>query len=133
MQYQEEWEHALKFLDFVNDRGWHVTLYATDQPQFDFQSPLVVFEHSLAHEQKVTGMMKNLYTLAAKENDYPAQVLLQWFISKQVEEEKNAQRIVDQLRWAGESSSALVLLDQGAHAKAAKSKGKSSRHCQFEG
>lgn len=71
----------------------------------------------------MAGMMENLCALAANENDYPPQVLLQWFISKQVEQEKKAQLIVDQLRLAGDSRCALLLPDQGAHAKAAKSKG----------
>ena len=45
---------------------------------------------SLAHEEPVTGTVKNLYALAAKENDYPVQERLQWFLSKQVEQEKKA-------------------------------------------
>lgn len=112
VQYQEELEHALKFFDFVNDRGGRVILTAIDQPMSDFQSPLDVFKHSLAHEQKVTAMINNLYALAVKENDYPAQVLLQWFISEQVEEEKNATLIVEQLKLIGDNGNGLLILDR---------------------
>ena len=37
---------------------------------------------------------------------------MQWFISEQVEEEKNAKLIVDQLKLAGDSGSALLILDR---------------------
>lgn len=112
LQYQEELEHALKFFDFVNDRGGRVTLYAIDQPEANFQSPLDVFSRALAHEQKVTAMINALYALAMQENDYPAQVLLQWYINEQVEEEKNATTIVEQLKRIGDSGSALLLVDR---------------------
>jgi ferritin len=39
-------------------------------------------------------------------------VLLQWFITEQVEEEKTAQQAIDQLKMAGKDPSALLLLDQ---------------------
>jgi ferritin len=112
VQYYEELGHALKFFDFVNARGGRVSLYAIDQPTSDFQSSLDVFQQALEHEQKVTGMINNLYALAVKENDYPAQVLLQWFISEQVEEEKTATNIVQQLRMIGDNGSALLILDR---------------------
>ena len=112
IQWEEELEHALKFFDFVNDRGGQVSLGAIDQPKSAFQSPLEVFQEALAHEQKVTGMINNLYALSVKENDYPAQVLLQWYISEQVEEEKNATNIVEQLKRIGNDGSALLVLDR---------------------
>src|SRR5215469_12021764 len=111
LQAQEEVGHAMKFFDFVHDRGSRVTLKAIEQPPHDFSSPLDVFTCALEHERTVTTKINNLYALAVKENDYPAQVLLQWFISEQVEEEKNATRVLDELKIAGENSSALLLLD----------------------
>jgi ferritin len=119
IQWQEELGHALKFFDFVNDRAGRVVLGAIDQPKSDFESPLAVFQEALAHEQKVTAMINNLYALAVKENDYPAQVLLQWFINEQVEEEKNATNIVEQLKRIGNDGSALLLLDRELGARKA--------------
>ena len=78
----------------------------------DFDSPLAVFQQAVEHEQKMTGMIKNLYTLAAKENDYPAQVLLQWYITEQLEEEKNATNIVEPLKLIEQDRSALLILDR---------------------
>ena len=112
VQYQEETLHGLKLFDFVNDRNGRAMLYGIEQPPSEFKSPLDVFQQALAHEQKVTALINSLYAQAQKENDYATQVLLQWFISEQVEEEKTAAQIVDQLKLAGDSGSALLLLDQ---------------------
>jgi ferritin len=112
VQSQEEHEHAMKFFDFLNDRDGTVELQALDQPPGEFQSPLDVFEQALAHERKVTTLIHRLYEQALKENDYATQTLLQWFITEQVEEEKNASQIVEQLKMTGGDSTALLLLDR---------------------
>jgi ferritin len=112
VQSGEEHGHAMKFFDFINDRDGVVELQALDQPPGEFQSPLAVFEQALAHERKVTGLIHQLYALAAKENDYAAQTLLHWFITEQVEEEKSANQIVEQLKMTGGDSVALLMLDR---------------------
>jgi ferritin len=111
LQAQEEAAHAMRLVDFLIDRGGSVDLRSIDRPHMDFDSPLDVMKAALAHEQKVTAAINELYALAVKNNDYPAQVLMQWFISEQVEEEKNAGEIVDQLELASGSVSALFVLD----------------------
>jgi ferritin len=111
MQSQEELGHAMKFFDFINDRGGKVELRAIDQPATDFGTPLDIARKALEHEQKVTGMISRLYETAAKESDYATQSMLQWFLTEQVEEEKNATILVDQLQMAGDNRSALLMLD----------------------
>ena len=111
-QAEEEQEHAMKIFDFVHDRGGRVALQAIGQPPADFASPLAVFEAAYAHEQKVTKSIHDLYALAVKEGDYPTQVMLQWFIDEQVEEEKNASAIVAQLHMVGDSPAALFMIDR---------------------
>ncbi len=78
----------------------------------DWDSPLAVFEDTLEHERKVTGLINKLYELALEGNDYPAQAMLQWFIEEQVEEEKNAEQIVATLKMVGEKGQALVMMDR---------------------
>ena len=111
MQAEEEQEHAMKFFDFILDRGGKVDLQAIDAPPKEFGTPLEVFKMVLEHEQKVTGTIHRLYEIALKENDYPAQVMLHWFISEQVEEEKNATGIVDQLQMAEDHKGILLNID----------------------
>ena len=123
VQYQEELTHGLKIFDFIGDRDGRALVYGFDTPPAEWKSPLDVFENSYHHEQKVTAMINNLYALAVKENDYPTIVLLQWFISEQVEEEKNAKLIVDQLRMAGDNPTALLLLDREMGARTPETQG----------
>lgn len=111
VQAKEELEHAMKFYGHVNDRGGRVALRAIPEPTCDYASPLAVFEAVLAHEQKVTAQIHKLYALAVEEKDYASLPLLQWFIEEQVEEEKSADEVVQKLRMAGDSKSALLFID----------------------
>ena len=120
MQSNEEVEHAMKFFDYINERGGRVTLHAIDQPLIEWGSPLEIFETALAHEQKVTAMINNIYEIALAEKDYASQVMLQWFIEEQVEEEQNAGDIVETLKMIDESGSALFILDRQLGARKAE-------------
>lgn len=112
MQYQEEYMHAMKFFDFVNERGGRVVLQAIDQPPVEFESALDVFEKTLEHEQKVTALINDVYALALEEKDYATQMMLHWFIEEQVEEESAATEILERLRMIGDSTGALMMLDR---------------------
>ena len=112
MQADEEMEHAMKLFDYLNERGGRVTLHAIDQPPIGYGEPLEVFEMILAHEQKVTGLIHQLYDITTKENDYATQVMLHWFIDEQVEEEDSAGAIVDQLKMIDENQGYLLVVDQ---------------------
>lgn len=112
LQSQEETSHAMKLFDFIHERGGRVVLQAIAQPPGEFKSALNVFQQALEHEQKVTEMIHRLYELAGKENDYATQVMLQWFITEQVEEEKTAGDVVEQLKTIGEQPAAVFMLDR---------------------
>ncbi len=110
-QFAEEQTHALKMFDFVNDRGGRVTLKAIDQPTFEWKSPLAAWENVLEHERKVTDLINKMYAQAVEEKDYASQAFLSWFVTEQVEEEKNAMLMVERFKQAGEHPSTLLLLD----------------------
>lgn len=112
VQFQEEQEHALKFYDFLTDRGGRVQLGAIEQPPLEWEGNLEAFQAVLEHEQKVTGMINKLYEVALKQKDYASQVMLHWFIDEQVEEEKNASDIIEQLLLIDARGSALLMLDR---------------------
>jgi ferritin len=118
-QSKEEIGHAMKLRSFVEDRDGRVILQAIDQPPADFRSPLDLFKNVLEHEKKVSATIHRLYELALKENDYPTQIFLQWFIQEQVEEEKNATQIVEQLKLTGEQPNGLMMIDRMLAARAA--------------
>jgi ferritin len=111
VQHGEELSHALKLFDFLNDRGGRIELQAIGQPPIEFESPLAVMEQTLEHERAVTSEIHRLYELAVEESDYPAQVLLQWFVTEQVEEEKTAGEIVEHLKLVGAQGAGLLMID----------------------
>jgi len=112
IQAQEEVNHATKLFDYMVDRSGRVALHTIEAPPTEFDSPLSVFENALAHEQKVTKSIHDLYALAVSEGDYATQSMLHWFIDEQVEEEKNADDAVTRLKLADNQPSALLILDQ---------------------
>lgn len=111
LQADEEREHAMKFYNFILDRGGRVYLKTIEAPDTDWKSNLAVAEQVAEHEAKVTSSINDLYELALKEKDYPAQTMLQWFITEQVEEEKNAAELVAKLRLIEERGTAVLMLD----------------------
>jgi ferritin len=111
MQDGEEREHAMKLYEFLVDRGGRVALKAIAAPESDWKSALELFKQVAAHEAAVTASIHNLYEVALKEKDYAAQAMLQWFITEQVEEEKNATEIVSQLEMVEARGTAIMMLD----------------------
>ena len=111
VQEAEEREHAMKLYDFLLERGGRANLKAIDAPKTEWTSTLEVAEEVAAHEAKVTASIYALYETALKEKDYPTQIMLQWFISEQVEEEKNAAEIVANLKLIEKGGTAIYVLD----------------------
>ena len=122
MQAEEEEAHAMKLFDYLAERGQRIELGQIDKPPVDFGEPVDAFRAALKHEQKVTGLINEIYEAAVDAKDYPSQVMLQWFIEEQVEEEDTTGTAVERLERAGDNNAALMFLDgqygersQGAH------------------
>ena len=111
-QHQEELTHGLKIFDFILDRDGKVVIETIDAPPLEYASPLAAFEAAYENEKTVSRMIDDLYDLADKENDHATRVMLQWFITEQVEEEASTKLAVDKLKLAGNDSGALFVLDQ---------------------
>ena len=112
VQTQEELTHAMKIYDYVNERGAGLILEQVEQPPSQWSSPLAVFEAAYQHEQKVTGMINKLVNLAVEEGDHATNILLQWFVSEQVEEEASADEIVQKLKLVGDDGGAIFMIDR---------------------
>jgi ferritin len=111
IQESEEREHAMKFYNFILERGGKVILKALEAPRTEWKSSLELFEEAAAHEAMITASINSLYELAMKEKDYSALTMLQWFITEQVEEEKNAADIVANLKLIEDRGTAVLMLD----------------------
>jgi ferritin len=111
-QAKEEMIHAMKFYDFINQRGGRVIPAAIAAPPSDWESPLAVFEDTLAHEQKVTGLINDLVDTANEARDHATQIFLQWFVTEQVEEEESAGSVLEQLKLLQGNKNGLFMVDR---------------------
>lgn len=112
IQAKEENSHAMKIFDFLADRGARIVLEEITQVPTDFSSALEVFEETLKHEKKVTELINQLYELSKKLGDNASSIFLQWFITEQIDEEKNATVILETLKAIKSDSAALIMLDR---------------------
>jgi len=112
VQYGEEMQHAFKLFDYLMERGGRALVPAIEAPPKEFKSPRNVFDLTLAHEKEISEKVNKLYELALKEKDYASQILLQWFITEQVEEEARASEWVEKMKLIGESSNAIWWIDK---------------------
>lgn len=112
LQAEEEVEHAMRFVDYMDDRGERVLLQAIPAPKNEWESVTAVFEQVLEHEQMVSRLIYDLMDLAREERDYATVSALRWFVDEQVEEEDTAGGILDKIKCLGESPIALRMLDK---------------------
>jgi len=119
IQAQEELYHAMKFYDFVLERGGSVTLDTIEAPQTEWKTPLAVFQAAYKHEQLVTGLINNLVDIAIAEKDHAANIFLQWFVSEQVEEEANVGSVLQHLKMVDGHGQGLFMMDRELGTRAA--------------
>ena len=112
VQYQEESAHALKFFNYVVERGGKVELKAVDQVPVDFDGIVDVYEKTLTHEVHVTDLINNLMDVAVKANDHAAQSFLKWFVDEQVEEEANVEKILSTLKLINGQGNGIFMMDR---------------------
>lgn len=111
-QAAEENEHADIFIHHVLDRGGEVTLQSLPAPTRDFDGLVDVFRAALAHEERVTEAIGELYAMAQSEGDIRAIPLLTKFLEEQVGEEAAVRTIIAELEMVADSRSATLLLDR---------------------
>jgi ferritin len=99
-QAKEEREHAQKIMDHLLDRGVMPELSALPAPRTEFGSILDVARHAQSMERANTVGINRCYEAAMKEGDYPAQVMLHWFIAEQQEEEDWCDEMVERVEAA---------------------------------
>jgi len=111
-QAKEELLHAMKFYDFINQRGGRAKTAAIAEPPSEWESPLAVFEKTYSHEQKVTGLINDLVETANEAHDHATQIFLQWFVTEQVEEEESASGVLEQLKLMQGHAGGLFMIDR---------------------
>jgi len=111
-QADEEIVHANKFIDHVADRDNHPAIGGCSAPQAGVESVLHAFEAALAHEQKVSESIRNLYRLAESEGDLDSRPLLNWFLEEQIEEEATIKEVIGRVQMIDDDGPGLLRLDE---------------------
>ncbi|MBW1919596.1 MAG: ferritin [Deltaproteobacteria bacterium] len=115
VQYHEEMLHAMKIYEYIARQGGKVKLMPIKQPPHEFESPLDMFEKTLAHEKFITKSINDLVDLAIAEKDHATQIFLQWYVAEQIEEEENDNDIIAKLKLVGsgtQGKSGLFMIDR---------------------
>ena len=94
-QAKEEYEHAKKFMDYIIEAGGTVELKELAKPKSDWQSIKEIIDAGLKHEQYITKKIEELWKLSEELKELQPRSLLMWFIDEQIEEEANAQELID--------------------------------------
>ena len=111
-QSDEERMHMLKIFHFINDNDGHAIVPAIEAPPKSFKDFHTCFKSVLEQEQKVTQSIHELVNVVVKERDHAAHNFLQWYVSEQMEEEKQVKSILNKLKIVGKDGSGLYLLDR---------------------
>lgn len=111
VQAREESDHALLFLEYLQNNGGKVTLEAIAKPDKVYQNHKDPLTASLQHERYVTALINAIYDVAYSEKDFRTMQFLDWFVKEQGEEEKNSEDLIKKYDLFGEDAKGLYLLD----------------------
>ncbi len=110
-QSDEERNHMLKLVKYVNERGGHAKVTTLDAPPIKFGSTKEMFEDLLKHEIFVSESINALVHITLEERDYATHNFLQWYVAEQIEEESQARTILDKINMIGDDKGGLYLFD----------------------
>lgn len=116
-QYEEEMEHAFRFVHYLEEQLARVELKPIEKFKTSWKNMAEMFDETLAHEKVVTGLIHKLCDLAAKEKDYATANMLQWFVNEQVEEEANATELIEAAKCIGNDKAAFYMFDKDLAAR----------------
>ena len=111
-QSSDELLHAQRIIDHLVERAHKVVLPAIAAPPVTWPSAEALCEHVLKNERDVTASINELYAMAEQAKDRPGVVMLQWFVTEQMEEEAAARAVLGRIRLAGNTGVGLLMIDQ---------------------
>lgn len=118
MHSDEERQHMLKLMKFINERGGKAVVPELKKPPTSFNSLTEIFKGLLNHEVKVTAEINKVVDICLKEKDYTTHNFMQWYVAEQIEEEGLARTIMDKLELIGDDKGGLYLFDRDVMALA---------------
>ena len=112
IQAQEERDHALLFMEYLQNNNESVTLEAIEKPDQVFNTPMDPLEAGAEHERYVTSLINDIYAVAYELKDFRTMQFLDWFVKEQGEEEKTADSLIKKYKLFGDDPKSLYLLNQ---------------------
>ena len=112
IQSDEEREHMLKLIKYVNERGGHSVITDLKAPKTNYGTFKQMFEELYQHELFVSNSINELVHVTFEEKDYATHNFLQWYVAEQIEEEAQAKNILDKINLIGEDRGGLYLFDR---------------------
>ncbi|RLL86901.1 ferroxidase [Mesotoga sp. H07pep.5.4] len=110
-QAKEEEEHAMKFIQYLKDVDATAEIPGIEKPNGEYESLLDVFEKGLEHEKYITSRIHNLAKISEEEGDYATNDFIQWYVTEQVEEERNFRDVVKRLKMVGNQANGIFMID----------------------
>lgn len=111
IQAQEERDHAMLMLKYLQNNGEQVTLEAIAKPDKEMKELIDPLKYGFEHEQYVTSLINDIYAEAYSVKDFRTMQFLDWFVKEQLEEEKNAEGMIKKMELFGNDSKGLYSLD----------------------
>ncbi len=111
VQAQEERDHAMLMLQYLQNNGEKVTFEAIAKPNKELTSKEIVLVYGLDHEKLVTSLIHAIYDAAYEVRDFRTMQFLDWFVKEQGEEEKNAEDLIRKMKLFGEDAKGLYMLN----------------------
>ena len=112
IQAQEERDHAMLFVQYLQNNGEKVTLDAIDKPSVELTDDMTVLKEGLKHEVYVTSLIHAIYEAAYAVKDFRTMQFLDWFVKEQGEEETNANDLISKMELFGSDPKSLYMLNQ---------------------
>ena len=111
IQAQEERDHAMLFMQYLQNNGCKVTLEAIDKPDRELKGFADPLHAGYEHEQYVTSLIHMIYEAAGQAKDFRTMQFLDWFVKEQGEEEDNANDLISKMELFGSDPKSLYMLN----------------------
>ena len=111
VQAQEERDHAMLMIQYLQNNDCPVTLEAIDKPDAELHDNMDPLKAGFKHEQYVTSLIHTIYEAAYEARDFRTMQYLDWFVKEQGEEETNASELIKKMELFGTDAKGLYMLD----------------------
>ena len=111
IQAQEERDHAMLILQYLQNNGEKVILESIDKPAIELTDAKSILAEGLKHERYVTGLIHTIYDAAYSVKDVRTMQFLDWFVKEQGEEEDNANDLISKMELFGSDPKSLYMLN----------------------